>query len=362
MNILVINTVDFKLNGISSVIMNYYRSMDKNNMKVDFVAINEIDKSYKDDIDSNNSRVYYIPRKGNPARYIQELFKLLKNNQYDIVHIHGNSSTMAIETVIAYVTKIPVRIIHSHNTTCKHQIVHKILYPVLKATYTHGFACGEEAGKWLFRKNRFEVIKNGINLDNFKYDNKIRVTYREKINAKDKKVIVNVGNFVYQKNHEFLINTFSKLIKKNSEYLLLLIGEGDLLEQMKTLVKELEISESVIFLGKTTEVSNYLQAADIFALTSHFEGVPVVLIEAQALGLPCMVSNKVSQEANLTDLIEFLPIDDSKLWIESICDKSFDKRKEVSFKSHKDISKKGYDVSLNANEMKKKYEQYLKGY
>lgn len=357
--VLIINTVEFKLNGITAVIMNYYKKMDKSDMQIDFITINDVDLEYIEEFKKNNSRIYTLRRKKNPLSYFINLFKLMKKNHYDIIHIHGNSATVAIETVAAYLANIPVRIVHSHNTTCNHKKIHNFLYPIMKRTYTHGIACGEDAGKWLFRNEPFEVMNNGIDLDKFIYNANISKEYKEKINFNSRKIIGHIGNFVYQKNHEFLINSFNELIKKDSGYLLLLIGEGVLLNDIKEKVNSLGLNENVLFLGKTTEVNKYLQAIDIFVLPSHFEGVPVVLIEAQSLGLPCYVSDKVSTEAKLTDLIEFLPIDDTSGWVNKIINTEICNREEKCNKSHKIIDQVGYNVTKNAYRMKGLYEQYL---
>lgn len=360
MKVLIISTVRFRLNGITSVIMNYYRKMDKRDMKIDFVVINEISEEYKKELQSNGAKIFYLPRKSNPIKYIFGLKDILKGNKYDVIHIHGNSSLMAIETTIAKYSKTPVRIVHSHNTTCSYKVLHKLLQPILKGTANYGFACGEEAGKWLFKNNAYELIKNGIDLNVFTYDEEKRSEFRNKINAGERKVIGHVGNFIYQKNHEFLIDSFNELIKKDKNYLLLLISDGELLEQMKEKVNKLGISENVLFLGKTTEVSSYLQAMDIFVLPSHFEGLPVVLIEAQALGLPCVISDKVSTEAKITSLVEFLPIDDTLLWVNKILNIDIGNRIVRCNNSHKIIDELGYNVTKNAYKMKSLYEKYLR--
>ena len=359
MKVLIVSTVRFRLNGITSVIMNYYRKMDKSNMKIDFVVINDISEEYKEELQENNSEVFYLDRKNNPIKYMFDLKNILKNNNYDVIHIHGNSALIAIETIVAKYSKIPVRIVHSHNTTCSHKVLHKLLQPVLNKTANHAFACGEEAGKWLFGNNSYELIKNGIDLSVFNYDEEKRNVFRNKINAGNCKVIGHVGNFIYQKNHEFLIDSFNELLKKDKNYLLLLISDGVLLEHIKEKVNKLGISENVMFLGKTTEVSNYLQAMDIFLLPSHFEGLPVVLIESQALGLPCIVSDKVSKHAKLTDLIEFVPINNTTKWVNKIINTNIDNRKEKCVKAHISIDKNGYNVDNNAYKMKNLYEQYL---
>lgn len=361
--ILIVNTVRFRLNGITSVILNYYRNMDKSDMQIDFVVINEISSEYRQELESNGAKIFYLPRKKNPLKYQVELFKIIKQNKYDIIHIHGNSSMMLLETLPAKLGGIPVRIVHSHNTTCTHMLLHKILNPLFKCTYTHAFACGEEAGKWLFGNSNFTIIKNGIDLKKYSYNEEIRNIYRKKICATNRIVIGHVGNFIEQKNHSFLIDVFNDLVSKNPNYLLLLISDGALMEQIKEKVRNLNLDNNVIFLGKTTEVQNYLQAMDIFILPSLYEGLPVVLIEAQANGLPCLVSDKVSKESNLTDSLKFIPIDNKSIWVENLIEVSskldiynrFKKCEEYQMK----ISKNGYDISNNANSIKKMYFQFM---
>ncbi|MFR8043662.1 glycosyltransferase family 1 protein [Clostridium butyricum] len=359
MKVLIISTVRFRLNGITSVIMNYYRKMDKSNIQIDFVVINEISRQYKEELQTNRSEIFYLKRKSNPIKYIFQLKKILNRNKYDIVHIHGNSALMSIETVISKYANVPVRIVHSHNTTCSHKILHKFLTPILDRTANYRFACGEKAGKWLFRNKKYELIENGIDLSVFNYDEKKRTEFRRKINADNRKIIGHVGNFIYQKNHEFLIDIFNELIKIDKSYLLLLISDGLLLEQIKEKVNKLGIEKNVVFLGKTNDVASYLQCMDIFLLPSHFEGLPVVLIEAQALGLPCIVSDKVSIESKLTDLIEFLPIDDVTMWVENIINTNIDNRKDNYLNAHRLINKNDYNITNNACKMKRLYEQYL---
>lgn len=364
--LLIINTVHFGLNGVTSVIMNYYRNMDKSNMKIDFIVINKISDEYRIELESNGSKIYQLPRKRNILKYQLELYKIIKKNQYGIIHVHGNSSTMLVDILPAKWAKVPVRIVHSHNTTCTHLKSHKILYPIFKKTYTHGFACGQEAGKWLFHNKPFIEIKNGIDLKKYSYNEQTRNIYRKKINAKDNIVIGHIGNFVEQKNHSFLIDIFAELISKNSNYQLLLISDGYLMQQIKEKVHNLGLDNNVIFLGKITDVQNYMQAIDIFVLPSLYEGLPVALVEAQATGLPCLVSNTVAKESNLTDSLKFLSIDNTSIWVENLIKLSneneldtynrIEKSKEYQLK----ISNAGYDINNNANIMKEKYFEFIK--
>lgn len=360
--ILVINTVRFRLNGITSVIMNYYRNMDRSNLKMDFVVINELSKEYKEELTSSGSEYFLLPRKSNPIKYIIELKRLIKKNQYDVVHIHGNSSFMLLDTIPCKLAGVKRVIVHSHNTTCKHVWIHKVLKPVFSKTYTLGLACGEDAGKWLYGKKEFQVLRNGIDTKRYAFDNEVREEYRKKINAGDKIVIGHIGNFIEQKNHSFLLDVFADLKKESDRYLLLLISDGALLDQMKDKAVKLGIEDSVIFLGKTLEVPQYLQAMDIFVLPSLFEGLPVVLIEALAAGLPCIVSDRITKEVDLANVFRYIDINNSKHWADSIMqtDVSEKLRDNNSQKWIKTIEEKNYDIVSNAGVLKAVYEDSSK--
>ena len=359
MKVLVITTVRFRLNGITSVIMNYYRNMDRQGMIIDFVVPNQISDKYHKELEHNGSTVFELSRKSNPFQYQKELQNLLQKQHYDVVHIHGNSAMMLIDTLPCKRAGVKKIIVHSHNTTCSHMFLHKLLLPWFRKTYTDALACGNDAGKWLYGNEPFTVLRNGICLEQYAFNLEIREKYRQKIGAGEKIVIGHVGNFIEQKNHSFLIDVFAELLSKNSNYQLLLISDGALLEQMKQKVKSLHIEDSVIFLGKTTEVNHYLQAMDIFVLPSLYEGLPVVLIEAQAAGLPCLVSDCVTEEANLTEELQFIAIDDTKKWANAILHikQSTAERSQNCKLWQKRIADKHYDIKSNTRLLRKIYEQ-----
>jgi len=359
--VLVINTVNFQLNGITSVILNYYRNMDKTGMKVDFVVPNEIDSDYRNEFKKNQSEIYYIPRNCHPLNYFVKLYKIIKDKSYDIVHVHGNSATMTLDILPASLAKVPVRIVHAHSTSCSHKVLHKLLFPIFNKCFTHAFACGEDAGKWLYKTLPFVELKNGIEMKKYRYSERIRKEYRQKINAGNRIVIGHVGNFVPPKNHSFLLDWYAELIKKNDNYQLLLIGDGEYLELMREKANALNISANVVFLGKTTEVNNFLQAMDIFVLPSLHEGLSVALVEAQAAGLPCFVADTVSRESDLTKSLTFLSIKDVQPWINEIERMNpFERnREDKSFEWQSKIIGAGYDIAKEADLMRELYIEYI---
>ena len=360
MKLLVISTVEFDLNGITSVILNYNSHMNKDDLYTDFVVINEPNLELRSKLENEGSGLFVIPRKKNPVYYMITLFKVMQSGGYDIVHVHGNSATMILETGIAQLAGIPVRIAHSHNTTCTHPGMHKVLFPLFRHTYTHGFACGQEAGEWLFRGAPFEIIRNGIDLYQFGFDEIVRDQYRKMLNVDEHILIGHVGNFVEQKNHMFLLVVFSKLVQHFPQYRLVLMGTGHLEDFIKQEVRRLAIEKQVIFVGRTSEVHNYLKAIDMFVLPSLYEGLPVSLIEAQGAGLPCLVSDTVSEHAKLTELVEYLTIDDAEVWCDRIVKTRINtlERKKNIERYHMQIVTAGYDINYNAERLRKLYVEY----
>lgn len=356
--VLIINTVRFRLNGITSVIMNYYRNMKREDMLIDFVVHNEISDEYKKELSESGARVFRLPPKKNPLKYQKELRALLKKNRYDVVHVHGNSAMMLLDTLPCKQMGVKKIIVHSHNTTCNHVLLHKLLIPVFRMTYTDGLACGKEAGIWLFGNHPFTVLRNGIDLNKNTYDPQAREVFRRRLNAGDRCVIGHIGNFIEQKNHVFLIDFYAELLKQNPNYLLVLISDGELMEMIREKVKSLHIEDSVCFVGKTTQVADYLQAMDVMVLPSLHEGLPVVLIEAQAAGLHCIVSDKVTKEADLTNSLCFLPLQE-EAWVQKLLEVDLEQfavdRAELCHKWQMLLSEKGYDVTRNAQILKKIY-------
>lgn len=361
MRVLIINTVKFRENGITAVIMNYYKNMDKSDVQIDFVVINDIVQKFRNEIEPNGSKIFHIPRNRNPISYMIKLKKVIKDGNYDIVHIHGNSAMMLLDMIPSKIAGTKVRIAHSHNTTCDHLAAHKLLNPFFQKSYTHALACSDEAGKWLFVNKPFTVLKNSIDSLSFSYNETIRNEYRKKINAGDKKVIGHVGNFLPQKNHTFLLESFAETLKKDNNCLLLLLGTGLLFDEMKQKAKELEIQDNVIFQGVTFDVNNYMQAMDLFVFPSLFEGLGIVMLEAQASGLPCLASTAVPVDAKMLSSTEFLPIDDKKLWGDKMATTNIiSNRKNNSETAIKKLTENGYDIKSNAENLLKFYYNVLR--
>lgn len=361
MKILIVGTSKFDNDGITNVILNYYRAMNKSDMQIDFVVPNEIRKDLKEELESFGSHIYRIIRHTkNPLSYMVKLSKLIYKNKYNIIHAHGNSCTLVLEMYAAKIGGAKVRIPHSHSSSCKHIKIHRLFRKLFDNSYTNAFACGEKAGKWLYNGKPFIVVRNGIDVNLYSYNNNVREEYRNKLKLNGKKVVGHIGHFLYQKNHEFLIEIFDELYKMDNNYRLLLIGDGELRRNIEEQVNELNLGDAVVFLGRTTEVPQFLQAMDIVVLPSRFEGMPLTLVEAQAACLPCFASDAVSKEAKITDWIRFISLEKPpKEWAEQINSTPLINREEQKDIICEQIAKAGYDIVENAKKLKKMYRSFL---
>lgn len=361
--LLVISTVALDKNGISSCVLNYNRHIVSNEFDVDIIAPNIVEQDIKNFILSNNIKLYELPMRNNKKilQYFLELTKIIIKNKYDIVHVHGNSCTMAIELFAALISGTKTRIAHSHNTTCEHMLAHKVLRPLFDFSCNMRFACGKAAGKWLFKNRDFTVIKNGIDLSLYSVNEMKREASREQFGIKSDEIVLgHVGTFNYQKNHEFLVDLMKKLnLVGEKKFKLVLVGDGENKAKIECDVLSAGVSDNVVFTGSVANVPDFLQMMDIFLLPSRFEGLPYVLVEAQALIIPCLVSDNVSQESKLTESVHFLSLDKIDDWIDKIKTSTrtylFRSNAEYVATRRKEIEDAGYDISKNAIMLKKIY-------
>ena len=358
MKVLQIPTGGLFSDGILSCIVEYMTAMDKSGMDIQVLATNNPEKSVVEKVENSGCRVVSIPyRKKNIVKYFFALYRYILKEKIDVVHVHGSSAIMSVELVAARLAGCKVRIAHSHNTTCENQKADKILRPVFNRNYTTAFACGQDAGRWMFGKRKFTIIPNGRNLKKYEYDTKKRTEYRNKLGIpSDALVIGHVGRFNRQKNHEYLLRVFSEFYKKNRNSYLVLVGTGEKVGEIKNLVKELELENNVIFTGVIENVSDYLSAFDIMLLPSLYEGLPLVVIEWQIAGLPCVVSDTVTKECAITSLVKFESIRKKPdTWAYDIRNLNLQDRNDSKEAVLNDIKMAGYDIKSGAEKLKKLY-------
>lgn len=354
--VLIINTCPTHRNGITNVILNYIKALDKNKISIGFVSINPISTSLSSFFESQTVETHTINNRiSNPLKYIIELVSIAKN--YDIIHAHGNSATLVLEMIAGKLAGTKLRIAHSHNTTCASKVIHNLLNPLFHLLCNKRLACGHDAGVWLFGKRDFTVLNNGIDCSKFKFNNDLRNKIRKSLNWQSKIIIGNVGNLNDQKNHSFLIKIFERSVKCNPELRLLVLGEGQNRKELETQIKSLKIEDKVNLIGNLPNVNEYLNALDLIAMPSLFEGLPLSLIEEQANGLRCLVSDTITTEVDKTNMISFIPLDE-KLWIQSltlssVTDIDRNKTSEVAINK---IKEGGFDINT---EVKKLEDIYL---
>lgn len=310
--------------GTEMVIMNWYRNIDRNKIQFDFLVQNK--GSLDEDILNMGGKIHYISNDNNKL-YKKKLVKFFRENkEYNIIHTHTHSEMGRVLNA-AKIAGINCRVAHSHNCRSDANNLMKILKKIksipIKNNATHFFACSKEAGEWLFpfKNIDIEVIKNGIDLEKFKYNSNFRNEIRKELGIKeDEKVICHVGRFAEQKNHKLVVDICNEVIKTDKKIKVILVGNGPLEESIKEKVKDLDLSYNFIFLGNRTDVNKIMSAADLFLFPSLYEGLGIVLIEAQANGLTCIVSNGVPDEADMNiGLYNKLSIEDDILkWSQHI--------------------------------------------
>ena len=325
-----INTVRFYRQGISSVIMNYYRLLNHDKYHIDFVVNEYIDPLFRKEIEANGGEIFELKR-NRTFEYFRKLLAIIKEKKYDIVHVHGNSATMAVELLAARIAGCSRRIAHSHNTTCMHMRVHRMLKPVFDMMYTEQLACSDEAGNWLFPGKKFTVINNSLNPDDYRYDMVKRSLIRHKLKIDEWELLIgHAGTIEYQKNQEYAIRLLHRVKERTEKSTdlkckLIFLGKGseENVSMLKELAESLGVSDNVIFYGETDDMQGFLSAMDIFVLPSRFEGLPLSLLEAEYAGLPCVVSDNVTEEAKISDLTYFLPLEETMdLWSDKLIELS----------------------------------------
>lgn len=362
MKVLAVLTGEMCFDGITNSILNYYRAMDRNGMEIGIVSARGTTPIMKKNFEEIGCVVYSLEnRDSSPVQYFVQLMRIIRREKYDILHAHGNSATLAIETAAALLAGCKVRIVHSRNSFCEHTKADKLLRPLMYATYTDGFACGEKAGKWLFGDRPFTIVNNGKDINRFLFKADIREKYRKYLGATDSQILLgHVGLFHRQKNHTFLIDIFEEVCKRSDNYRLVLIGEGEEREKIETLVRQKELTEKVTFLGRRTDVENWLQALDVMVFPSLYEGMPNVVLEWQIAGLPALISDVITKECAIMDTIYYLPLEKGPFyWAEQILHTPLNDRLHTGDAIRKRFIEAGFDIHENAKSLKEKYSELL---
>ncbi len=343
--------------GVPSCILNYYRFFNREDFTFDFYTYGP--SRLDEEIRALGGNVRHIPSFINFPRAIPAIIKQLKSEDYDIVHSHLTSLSV-FPLYAARVAKIKHRYCHAHSTPCKDERLRGVAKNILKKFClpfsTRLFACSKYSAEWMYGKRAKDavIVRNAIDTERFCADFAKREKMRTIWGAKDK-VIGHIGRFEYEKNHIFLLNAFATILKSRKDALLVLVGRGSLESAIKAEIDRLGIQDSVIFMPEVYAVEEYYNGFDLFLLPSIYEGLPLVGVEAQSVGVPCIFSDAVTREADLTEDSAFLPIDDPSVWAQAalkILDEPFEPKPYL-------VKQKGFDIRSAAAELEQLYRRDL---
>lgn len=313
--------------GVEAVVMNYYRHIDRKQVQFDFYFAKDSVFPQREELEKMGAGIYPIPSYTKVFSYHRVLHHAFKRGNYQIVHAH--LSTMSVFPLFAaWRAGIPVRICHNHSTAHwgegKKTLLKYLLRPFAKIFATDYFACGEKAGRWMygnrcFERGRVHVMPNAIDTKKFAYDEEAKRCLRAELGIpQDAFVLGHVGRFMYQKNHAFLLRVFQRLLSSRQDAWLLLIGEGERMKLIRSEVEKMGIEGKVRFTGTRSDVAKLYSAMDVFCLPSFYEGLPVVALEAQANGLPCLFSDRMTKEVVLTPGARQLSIENPEPWVKAV--------------------------------------------
>lgn len=350
--------------GVGSVIYNYISHMNREGFEIELITQ---DYGYEQFLHQKFIKCgvkinYVIPRREGVKKHFKMVSKIIRNGHFDIIHCNDQNWSF-FYLMIALKYGVKKRIAHSHLTMQNHDrakiMILNMFTPLLKKVATGYFACGIEAGRYMWGdkiadSKQLYVMNNAIDPERFKYCDEIRIQYRNELNLSGKYVIGHIGRFSDQKNHSFLIDIFDEYLKINPNAILLLIGKGELEQEIRNKVKGKQIESKVKFLGLRNDVNNLLNVFDLFLFPSLFEGLPVVGIEAQANGLPCLFSDTITDEVFLLETTKDRSLNDSAArW--ALCIEEMRKNTIDRYKGIEIVSQKGFDLNVEAEKLRNYY-------
>lgn len=335
--------------GLETMIMNYYRNIDRSKVQFDFLTHRYERWDYDEEIEKLGGKIYHLPRL-NPfsPKYLKDLDDFFREyKEYKIVHCHQDCLS---GIVLKYAKKngVPFAIAHSHSSNQNKDL--KLLVKLIEkktipkyADYL--FACGKEAGEWMFNTTEYTILNNAIDTKRYIYNEEKSLEMKENLGIEDKFVIGHVGRFRQEKNHSFIIDIFKEVCAKEPNSTLLLVGDGPLEDEIKKKVYDSGLLGKVKFLGARDNVNDLMQSMDVFILPSLYEGIPLTMIESQASGLNCIISDKVPKECIVTENVKSISKKaDSEYWANEIIKCKNKIRKNL----YNEIQDAKFDIKSNA--------------
>jgi glycosyltransferase involved in cell wall biosynthesis len=351
--------------GVEAVVMNYYRHVDRTRVQFDFVVTESSTIVPREEMEALGARVFTVPAYTNLPAFLKASYELFKSHpEWKVVHAHMNALNV-FPLKEAAKAGIPVRISHSHSTAGKGEALKnaaKTVFRLFSNAYpTNRFACTEYAGRWLFGSEKpFEIMYDAIDLERFFFNAETRARTRFALGLDDSQFVIgHVGRFMPQKNQRFLVEVFEEVAKSRKEAVLVLVGSGRDEAEVKELVESKGLSEKVVFLGQRDDVAALYQAFDAFALPSLYEGLGMVAIEAQVAGLPCVLSDQVPPEADVTDACIRLSLERKVEWTKTLAEIPCHTESERTFADYSVFEK--YDIKRQGTWLTKRYVELESG-
>ena len=342
------------IGGSQAMVVNLYKNIDREKIQFDFILDHPSEVFFKETVESLGAKVYEMPTfNGLNFRQIKKEWNKFfeEHPEYKVLHSHVRSyASLYIPIAKKHGLKT---IIHSHSTSNGSgisAIIKRLMQSSLKRRADYLFACSEESGKWLFgekaiRKSNYYMIPNAVDTKKFAFKNDVRCKTRESLGISNDSIAYgHVGRLHPSKNHAFLLDVFAELLKKQPNAKLLLVGDGELRGEIEAKISELKINDSVFMLGARNDVDEVLQAIDVFLFPSNWEGLPVTVVEAQASGLPCFISDTITKDVNTSSLVKYLPIDKgTTVWVDELTSANLSRKNVIE-----DIKKAGFDIEESA--------------
>ena len=354
--------------GAENALMNFYRHIDRSKVQFDFLLTDHNRTQFEDEIEELGGKIYRIPRLNilSIASYINGIKQFLQQHpEYRIIHSHTSSKSF-FPLWVGKRLNIPIRIAHSHaarNAKGIKGIGQTILKPFLYCVATHKVACGIDAAIWLYGKKSYEkgkclIFKNVIETGKFSFNSRVRDYIRKKYNIDNNTVVIGcIGRLCYQKNQQFALKILSELHNMKYKACLFLIGIGEDEEMLRNLSDKLNVNNQVIFTGVVSNSQDFYQAFDLFLLPSLYEGLPLVLTEAQVSGLRCIASDTIDRGADLTGLVDFLSLKETPgFWANHIKGLiPYERKDRIA-----DLIRNGFDAKTTAHDLQQFYIDCLK--
>lgn len=349
--------------GAESMIMNIYREINLEKIQFDFLTRGKNNESLLKEVNRMGGRVFNSPTFPKDiianCRYVKNFFREI--HRYSIVHVHANALIYIVPLIIAKKYKAKTLILHSHSTKAEKRIFvpfhffNRFIF--LDNFVTDRFSCSDIAGKWMFGSRDYIKINNAINLEKFTYNKEKSMCMRNLLNLRGKMIIGHVGKFTTPKNHDFIIDIFKEVNRKYPNSVLLLIGDGKLKNKIHKKILNLDLEGNVIFTGNILNVNDYMNIMDVFLFPSLYEGLPVAVVEAQAIGLPCIISDVITDQVCVTENVTKISLNQTaETWANKVI-KCFNySRKDMKDK----MIQAGFDIKTQVRKLENFYLAKLK--